>query len=728
MKKLFYFLLVVVIVIAVGIVALITFVNPNQFKPLIVEQVKKATGRDLVISGDLHWRFFPTLGMSLGETEFKNPQGFSEPNLLSFSKADLSVSVMPLFSHQLDVGDIQLHNAKVFIETKSDGVSNLDGLEGNTVSPESAESAAIATNPMVRDNSEPADASSSKWKVNIAGISLVNASAQINNQKTDSHIQVNDLNVHLSHFTPGQWATLTLSTDGQANDTQFQFQANTQLLLGDNFKKIELKGLSISGALNTPTTSISQFSVSMPTFTLDQWSSLNYRLVGKSKTNTFDVNGQTQLNINQNGNVTQLKNLELQGTVAGNDVPNGQLPFNLRVSARYNAEDALAQVSQISLDANETQVTGSGSVQFSAIPKIRFILNSPSINLANWQAQTSTNTTSVNTQVEDADTQSQATTTPNTETSPVILDGSTSLSTQELDLSALKNLDVHGQINVDQLLVNNLTVNKVSAVMQVQKGILDLSRLQANVYGGQLNSTLNLNTNGTLPQYKINTQLNGVQIQPMLKALLNKDVLSGVGQMQVNLSGQGLSPLVLRQAIQGTVNIQLADGQIYGVNIPQMIREAKAKLKGESLPVDTTPKTTDFSGLGALFTLNDGIASTNNLHLDSPLLRVKGQGETNLVNESLNMQINTSVVATSTGQGGKDLSDLAGLTVPINVQGQWRAPTYGLNLKALFSQNNELKNKAEKEVDRGINKLFGDSPKAEKLKDAASQLLKGLFN
>ena len=728
MKKLFYFLLVVVIVIAVGIVALITFVNPNQFKPLIVEQVKKATGRDLVISGDLHWRFFPTLGMSLGETEFKNPQGFSEPNLLSFSKADLSVSVMPLFSHQLDVGDIQLHNAKVFIETKSDGVSNLDGLEGNTVSPESAESAAIATNPMVRDNSEPADASSSKWKVNIAGISLVNASAQINNQKTDSHIQVNDLNVHLSHFTPGQWATLTLSTDGQANDAQFQLQANTQLLLGDNFKKIELKGLSISGALNTPTTSISQFSVSMPTFTLDQWSSLNYRLVGKSKTNTFDVNGQTQLNINQNGNVTQLKNLELQGTVAGNDVPNGQLPFNLRVSARYNAEDALAQVSQISLDANETQVTGSGSVQFSAIPKIRFILNSPSINLANWQAQTSTNTTSVNTQVEDADTQSQATTTPNTETSPVILDGSTSLSTQELDLSALKNLDVHGQINVDQLLVNNLTVNKVSAVMQVQKGILDLSRLQANVYGGQLNSTLNLNTNGTLPQYKINTQLNGVQIQPMLKALLNKDVLSGVGQMQVNLSGQGLSPLVLRQAIQGTVNIQLADGQIYGVNIPQMIREAKAKLKGESLPVDTTPKTTDFSGLGALFTLNDGIASTNNLHLDSPLLRVKGQGETNLVNESLNMQINTSVVATSTGQGGKDLSDLAGLTVPINVQGQWRAPTYGLNLKALFSQNNELKNKAEKEVDRGINKLFGGSPKAEKLKDAASQLLKGLFN
>ena len=82
MKKLLYVLLAIVLVIVVGIGALLALVDPNQFKPLLSEQVKKATGRDLVINGDIGWRFFPSIGFSLGETEFKNPQGFAEGRVL----------------------------------------------------------------------------------------------------------------------------------------------------------------------------------------------------------------------------------------------------------------------------------------------------------------------------------------------------------------------------------------------------------------------------------------------------------------------------------------------------------------------------------------------------------------------------------------------------------------------------------------------------------------------
>ncbi|MGR5542938.1 AsmA family protein, partial [Vibrio campbellii] len=58
MKKLFIALGVIVVVLIGAVVALVTLVNPNQFKPLIVEQVKKNTGYELVIDGDLSWEFF----------------------------------------------------------------------------------------------------------------------------------------------------------------------------------------------------------------------------------------------------------------------------------------------------------------------------------------------------------------------------------------------------------------------------------------------------------------------------------------------------------------------------------------------------------------------------------------------------------------------------------------------------------------------------------------------
>ncbi|WP_305814090.1 AsmA family protein [Photobacterium leiognathi] len=138
MKKLLYVLLGIIIVVVLGIVALMTLVNPNQFKPVIAEQVKEQTGRDLVISGDIGWRFFPTLGLNVGETALKNPQGFAQPNLIQFKQAELSVAVLPLLSHKLDIGTVSLDGAHVFVQTLKDGRSNLDDLTKQSTSTYSA--------------------------------------------------------------------------------------------------------------------------------------------------------------------------------------------------------------------------------------------------------------------------------------------------------------------------------------------------------------------------------------------------------------------------------------------------------------------------------------------------------------------------------------------------------------------------------------------------------------
>lgn len=61
------------------------------------------------------------------------------------------------------------------------------------------------------------------------------------------------------------------------------------------------------------------------------------------------------------------------------------------------------------------------------------------------------------------------------------------------------------------------------------------------------------------------------------------------------------------------------------------------------------------------------------------------------------------------------------MTIPIKVTGAWADPKFSL----VF--DDVLKQKAQKEIDRGVEKLT-DKIKDEKTKEAVDGLLKGLFN
>ena len=53
MKKIIYILLGLALAALVVITALVKLIDPNEFKPQLVEQVRKSTGRELVMEGDI---------------------------------------------------------------------------------------------------------------------------------------------------------------------------------------------------------------------------------------------------------------------------------------------------------------------------------------------------------------------------------------------------------------------------------------------------------------------------------------------------------------------------------------------------------------------------------------------------------------------------------------------------------------------------------------------------
>ena len=115
-------------------------------------------------------------------------------------------------------------------------------------------------------------------------------------------------------------------------------------------------------------------------------------------------------------------------------------------------------------------------------------------------------------------------------------------------------------------------------------------------------------------------------------------------------------------------------------------RNAKAKLgalKGEQTQQADKNQKTGFSELTATFNIKNGVARNNDLSLKSPLLRVGGEGEINIGEDTLNYLVKASIVGTSKGQGGRETDELKGLTVPVRVAGPLAAPSYKLDFSAM---------------------------------------------
>lgn len=127
MKLIKWFLAILVTLALLVTLYLTVFFDPNDFKPEIVNAVKKQTGRELVIADDLSWTFFPALGINLGGISLSNPEGFTPKSMLDVNKAVAEVALIPLFRKEIQVAQLSLDGANINLVTRKNGSSSLDG-------------------------------------------------------------------------------------------------------------------------------------------------------------------------------------------------------------------------------------------------------------------------------------------------------------------------------------------------------------------------------------------------------------------------------------------------------------------------------------------------------------------------------------------------------------------------------------------------------------------------
>ncbi len=127
MKRALITLLVLVLAIPLAAIAAASwFLNGDALKSRLVEQVRRATGRDLTIAGPvtLAWSLSPTI--ALNDVTLSNPPGFSQPQMAHVARVEARVAVGPLFQRRVTIERIAIVAPSVRLERDAAGRANWD--------------------------------------------------------------------------------------------------------------------------------------------------------------------------------------------------------------------------------------------------------------------------------------------------------------------------------------------------------------------------------------------------------------------------------------------------------------------------------------------------------------------------------------------------------------------------------------------------------------------------
>ncbi len=703
----------------IACILIVVAFDPNDYKPLVVEKVKEATGRDLIIEGDLSWQFWPPIGISIGKTQLNNTEAFGGTPMMKLGKAVVDVEILPLFKQQVRIDEITVDDFYLHLITKENGETNLDDLTAKQGAEDIPD-----TQPEPQPESEPQPVPRAQERepaetVGFAfedisfgkGISINNAVIINEDQKAGATKKVDLRRFYVGQFAFGNWFDLGLELALEIDNPQLlaNLSWQSQLNLDKAMQSLKLREgvLSIVASgkalpkpvtltLNTAadfdfaseTASISPLNLSLDTL------NINAPIQIKQLKSKPEVNIEVRLDTFNARSLLEDMGLALE---TANEAALRQVAMQTNLG--FNAESSTLSVADLVVSLDDTKVTGNASVKTGEILVSRFGLNVDQLNLDDYLPPPKEGT--------EAPAPAEKAPPP--------------------DLSALKSMDVEGKVTVGSLTASKMQLQNISVDLLVRNGKLLIKPFTADMYQGKIRSEFTLDSNPQVPEFKVQQSITGLQVNPLLVAAVDKDILAGTTEFTASITGKSLDPVTIQETLNGQGRFTFRDGAVKGVNVAQMIRDAQAALSGEKADAVNEPKQTDFSEMGGTFTIVNGLVNNPDLNVLSPLLRIRGQGDIDLPAQQLNYQTKVSVVDTLKGQGGKAAADLKRLTIPLRIKGSFAEPDINLDFEGALKakveekvqeEGKKLEEKAKEKISEKLTDFF---KKREKKKDEAKQ-------
>ncbi len=672
---------------ALALLAAWLSVTPNDYKVWITDAVRNATGRELVLQGDIKLSVFPWLALELGPATLGNPPGFGDPPFLSFRHAALRARLLPLLAKRLEVGRVEVDGLDLHLARSADGKGNWEDFGGRSAQSESPPKAGGARS----------SAAGGGALRGIAGIQLTNARVSYDD------ITVANLNLETGAFVAQGAVPVSVRADVERKGAEHMSVDARLDVSGDlGAQRLRIAALNLNSVVGAGDERPMRISVAAPSMDLDLtgWSLIAPTVAvnaGGAQLSGNDVRvvggGALGDGVSVTGVVTLAPLLVREYLPRwGTMVPKtrdprawSQVSASSHITYRGNALrfDGL----QVTLD--DTHLTGAVDVTDVERRVVRFDLSVDRIDVDRYLAPAESG--------EPVEGESMARRAA--ESAGKAQGGEEGATTAEGADKAggtATPWQANGTLAVSSAHWAPMDLSNVRVTVVTHDNVMRLYPLTAQIDEGRYSGDITLDRRGALPVLSLDEHLSGIDVGKLLAAKSKTIHVTGRGNVNLKATGRGAGADAIMKTLNGHFETAVADGTVEGIDLGYELARAEALIRRQDMPAATNTRRTKFEVFKMSAEIANGIAATKDLLISSQVLKVAGQGSANLPAKTVDF----SLLADTLRMAGN-----TPIQIPVKVTGNIADPTVRPDLEALAK--GELGRKLREVVEDKLKGLFG---------------------
>jgi len=609
--------LVVAAVIALFVI--LSTYDFNTLKPRIEKAALEATGRQLVLGGDINLDVGLSPSLVVEDIRFANAKWGSREHMATVERFEVQVALIPLISGDVEIKRLVAVQPDILVEKSSSGQSNLAMKPAKETKPEKP--------------AQPQEAG--------GGLPVL----------TVYDLRVEDANLTYRDQQTGQSASLKLARfEAQSTSGQSPIQLDLEAKVNDI-------DVSLAGSLGS-IKALTDSSVAWP---------IDVTLKGPGS--SVDVKGEIQDPMTPKGIALALA-AEVTDPGKLNQALGQELPLQTPLTVKASASDPQDKVyalKDLEVVHGQSDLKGFCTVGLTGPrPAVALDLTSETIDLA-WlkemggskqgrdKAETAESSKSGRDRVFPAD---------------------------PLPVEGLKSVDAAVSFQAGQVILPSTTVKDLQLKLELKNGNLTVSPMQAAVGEGMLKGRIQAQTVKSGLKTALTMNADKVALGSLIGEIKGKNRLSGQMKTDIQLQGQGGSVAGIMAGLDGKVKLAVSNGSVDNQYLNLLGSDLRSGMLRLLNPVKEKTDQVKVNCLISMLNINNGLADIAVMVFDTPVMTVRGDGDINLQTEALNVALAPKPKeGLSTGVAGKLSFSLGELTKNFKLGGTLANPKLALDPK-----------------------------------------------
>jgi AsmA protein len=196
----------------------------------------------------------------------------------------------------------------------------------------------------------------------------------------------------------------------------------------------------------------------------------------------------------------------------------------------------------------------------------------------------------------------------------------------------------HGQsqveLNLNQLKLDNLTIDNIYANLFGNKSIFKLTSFNADAFDGQINATATLNMQGPQANFEVDSSIINLNLEKLIEANNIASGLSGIVNVDATVRGLVNQTTGILRSLTGGGNLSMQSPTYKDINLEKTLCDAASLLSSSAKTNQPWPEDTRLDDLEANFQFSRGKLLVLDYQTGTGNINLSGDATINLLRQS----------------------------------------------------------------------------------------------